>query len=413
MSGARTILAHSERDSDLAASQCTAKLPLGVIGYGSQNKKGPKIEELIEQKAPDVTLSPLSANDPAYIFFTSGSTGASKGVTHSAATFGWMLASFAQCAELTSNDTLLPGSSWSHIFAVIVGFTGLSLGAKVIVPQTLGGDELLPVLRKDKPTLLSMMPSAIFNLVRDHGATKDDFRSLRLVLAGGDKVADELEREFTELTGFTIDECYSMTEFGASNINPPSGLNKLGSIGQMGAGFEGEIRDDLGESLPASQEGRLWIKSPSNMIGYWNQKEATKSTMIDGWVDTGDVMQFDEDGYLWFHGRKKQIIVHDGSNIAPQEVEGSLLEHHDLQEVGVVGYHHLLHGENVRAYVTLREGTTRPTSQELIRFAGERIGYKAPEEIVFLKEMPYNATGKVDRVKLKQMAEEQHKNDPL
>ena len=118
-------------------------------------------------------------------------------------------------------------------------------------------------------------------------------------------------------------------------------------------------------------------------------------------------MRVDEDGYLWFCGRKKQIIIHDGSNICPQEVEAAVAEHPAIEAVGVVGIHDLVHGENVRAYVTLKDGSVRPTSAELISFARERVGYKAPEEIVILAEMPLNATGKVDRVALKRMAEAQ------
>jgi long-chain acyl-CoA synthetase len=122
-------------------------------------------------------------------------------------------------------------------------------------------------------------------------------------------------------------------------------------------------------------------------------------------ADTGDVMRADADGYLWFCGRKKQIIIHDGSNICPQEVEEALLEHAAGATAGVIGIHDLVHGENVRAYVMLKEGIARPTSQELIQFARARVGYKAPEEIVVLDAMPLNATGKVDRVTLKRMAE--------
>ena len=142
------------------------------------------------------------------------------------------------------------------------------------------------------------------------------------------------------------------------------------------------------------------------MVGYWNAPEETKAIFRDGWLDTGDVMKIDDDGYLWFRGRKKQIIVHDGSNICPQEVEEALLEHQAVESAGVVGIHNLVHGENVRAYITLQKGATRPTSQELIQFARARVGYKAPEEIVVLEEMPLNATGKVDRATLKSMAED-------
>ena len=149
----------------------------------------------------------------------------------------------------------------------------------------------------------------------------------------------------------------------------------------------------------------MWIRSAANTIGYWDNPRATQETIVDGWLDTGDVMRVDEDGYLWFCGRKKQIIIHDGSNICPQEVEQAIAEHPSVAEAGVIGIHDLVHGENVRAYVTLKEDAPRPGSEELIRFARDRVGYKAPEEIVFLAKLPLNATGKVDRVALLQMAE--------
>ena len=137
----------------------------------------------------------------------------------------------------------------------------------------------------------------------------------------------------------------------------------------------------------------------------WNKLEATREAMRDGWLDTGDLMRADDEGYLWFRGRKKQIIVHDGSNICPQEVEEALLEHTALSGAAVVGVHDLLHGEDVRAYVSFREDAKRPTAQELIQFARARVGYKAPEEIVVLDEIPMTPTAKIDRVRLKAMAE--------
>jgi acyl-coenzyme A synthetase/AMP-(fatty) acid ligase len=116
-------------------------------------------------------------------------------------------------------------------------------------------------------------------------------------------------------------------------------------------------------------------------------------------------MRADDEGYFYFCGRKKQIIVHDGSNICPQEVEAALLDHPSVAGAGVIGIHDPVHGENVRAYITLTEGTERPASHELIKFARARIGYKAPEEIVVLDEMPLTATGKLNRTYLKRMAE--------
>jgi long-chain acyl-CoA synthetase len=405
ISKARALLAHAEREEDLAASQLARQLPLGTISYGRTRGAGTSFHELIEGEASSRLPPPPSPAAPAVIFFTSGSTGRPKGVTHTHETLGWMFAIGAAGLEFSPGDLLLAGSSLSHLGAFYLSFAALSAGAGVIVARTFDGDELLPLLREHRPTALSMLPSALFALTRDHGARHDDFASLRLCRAAGDTVTAELEREFTALSGLVIDEAYGMTEVGLATVSPPSGRIKLGSVGQVVPAVSLSIRNDDGEELPAWSEGRLWIKTPAATAGYWDDPGATQAVFSDGWLDSGDVMRADDEGYFFFCGRKKQIIVHDGSNICPQEVEGALLEHPSVTSAGVIGIHDLVHGENVRAYITLREGTKRPASQELIQFARERVGYKAPEEIVVLDEMPLTATGKQDRVHLKHMAE--------
>jgi long-chain acyl-CoA synthetase len=223
--------------------------------------------------------------------------------------------------------------------------------------------------------------------------------------SGGDKVSGALEEEFTALTGVVIDEDYGMTEIGVPAVTPRA-APKIGSVGPLAPGYQASLRDREGREVPAGVAGRLWIRFPGNMAGYWGNREATAETIVDGWLDTGDVMHADQDGYLWFHGRQKQIIIHDGSNICPQEVEAALLEHDAVSGAGVVGVQSPLHGENVRAYVTLEAAAPPPTMQDLIRFARARVGYKAPEEIFVLESMPLNATGKLDRVTLKRWAAE-------
>jgi long-chain acyl-CoA synthetase len=405
VSGARALLAHAEREEDLAASQLARQLPLGTISYGGKRGGGPAFDELIDREAPSSPPPPPSPAAPAVIFFTSGSTGRPKGVTHTHETLGWMFATAAAGLELSPADLLLAGSSLSHVGAFYVSFAALSVGAGVIVARTFDGDELLPLLREDRPTVLSMLPSALFALTRDHGARHGDFASLRLCRGAGDTVSAELEREFTGLSGFVIDEAYGLTEVGLVTVNPPSGRIKLGSVGQVAPAVWLSIRNDDGEEVPVGSEGRLWIKAPAATVGYWDDLGATEAAFSGGWLDSGDVMRVDDEGYFSFCGRKKQIIVHDGSNICPQEVEGALLEHPGVASAAVIGIHDLVHGENVRAYITLTEGTTRPASQELIQFARARVGYKAPEEIVILDKMPLTATGKLDRTYLKRMAE--------
>ncbi|MEM7224769.1 MAG: class I adenylate-forming enzyme family protein [Pseudomonadota bacterium] len=408
VSEASILLAHAERDNDLAASKLAGKLPLGVIAYGAEDDRRPSLEGMLKEAPPEIELPAPESADPAIIFFTSGSTGKPKGVTHTRKTYGWLLASSIKSHEVTADDIILPASSISHAGGMFYSFMAMAVGARIVMPRSFEGDEMLPLLHEHRPTLLWMLPAALITLVREHDARQEDFASVRLCTSGGDKVAAELEKEFTELAGFPIDEIWGMSEIGISTINPPSGVNKLGSVGTLGHGYHGEIRDDDGKEVATGQPGRLWIKSPSNMVGYWSRPDATAETVVDGWLDTGDVMRVDEDGYYWFCGRKKQIIVHDGSNICPQEVEEALLEHGAVESAGVVGVHDLVHGENVRAYITLKAGAARPQTQELIRFARARVGYKAPEEIQVLDEMPLNATGKVDRVTLKKMAAADH-----
>jgi acyl-coenzyme A synthetase/AMP-(fatty) acid ligase len=405
VSGASILIAHAERERDLAATARVPRLARGVIRYGGASDTHAKLEELFAREPHRTELCGPAPCDPAFIYFTSGSTGKPKGVCHSAETFGWMLASAIQTLAITADDVVLPGASISHVAGSTLSLAGLGAGARVVLARAFDGDELLPLLRAHRPTVFVMLPAALITLIREHRATRDDFRSVRLCISGGDKVAAELEREFTDLTGFAIDENYGMSEVGFATLNPVGGLNKPGSVGTASAGFQLSVRGDDGTELPVGQEGRLWVRSRSVMVGYWDHPAATAETIVDGWLDTGDVMQADADGYLWFRGRRKQIIVHDGSNICPQEIEEALLEHPAVDGAGVIGVHDLVHGENVRAYITLAQGVAPPRAQQLIEFARARVGYKAPETIEVLAEMPVNATGKVDRVALKRLAE--------
>ena len=411
VSGAAALLAHVERAEDVAASRLAGGLRCGVIAYRDEEVGEDAVdwplsfaallgsESRVASRVPDPSL-------PAVIFFTSGSTGPAKGVTHTRESLRWMIASAASAFELDGNDVFLPGSSMSHLGSFLWALSMLSVGGRVVVARTTDAHELLPLLRKQQPTVMAMLPAALMALVRDHDLGPHDFASLRICRAGSDKVSTELLTEFAAAAGFPIVEGYGMTEVGLATLNPPSGINKPGSIGRPTSGVSIVLRDDEGNFVTPGTIGRIFIRSRSRMAGYWNAPAETDQVVSDEWLDSGDLAHADDDGYLWFFGRKKQIIVHDGSNISPFEVEDALLEHPDVGLAGVVGIHDTVHGENVRAYVTLREGAAPPSSADLILFCRERVGYKAPEEIVFLEKMPLNATGKVDRVALKRVAED-------
>jgi acyl-CoA synthetase (AMP-forming)/AMP-acid ligase II len=404
VSGASALLAHAERAEDLAASRLAGTLPLGTIAFADD---GTGFAGLLDPEPPPAELTAADAEHPVAIFFTSGSTGPAKGVTHTHESLRWMLASAAAAFEITERDVVLPGSSMSHIGSFLWSLCALQAGARVVVARTYDAHEILPLLREHHPTVLAMIPAALAALIRDHDVRPEDFAPLRLCRAGADKVSVELLGEFSALAGFPIVEGYGMTEVGLATLNPPSGVVKQGSIGRPIDGYRIALRDEDGQPVQAAGEvGRIWIRTHSRMAGYWQAPEATADVLEDGWLDSGDLARADDDGYLWFFGRKKQIIVHDGSNISPFEVEGALMEHPTVELAAVVGIHDAVHGENVRAYVTVRHGESRPTAADLIVFCRDRVGYKAPEEVVFLDEMPLNPTGKLDRNGLKRMAED-------
>jgi long-chain acyl-CoA synthetase len=406
VSGARVMLAHAERAADLAATKA-GKLPLGIISFGPKGTSGLSFESLAATGS-GTELPNVPPDAPAAIFFTSGSTGPAKGVTHTVGSLGWMFASAVKSFGLGPDDVALPGSSCSHIAGFTLSLSALSAGAQVAVAMAFDHDELGPLFRQVRPTVFSMLPTALMHLLQEHDMTADELASLRLCRSAGDKVPSELQSEYTALTGHPISEGYGMTEIGFGALHPPAVADRLGSIGLPSPGFAFSIRGERGEEMPSGGQGRLWVKTPSRTAGYWNDAKASAEVIRDEWLDTGDVMKADGDGYLWFCGRQKQIIVHDGSNIAPQEVEDALLAHPAVESAGVIGIHTLAHGENVRAYVALKPGVTRPKALDLIQFAKARVGYKAPEEIVFLDTMPFNATGKVDRVALKALAAGDH-----
>jgi acyl-CoA synthetase (AMP-forming)/AMP-acid ligase II len=423
VSGAKALLAHVERVEDVGESRLAGELPLGVIAYADPELPGEvgdvdwphSFDRLLESRETAKNLpedaflrsrDESQPEEPAAIFFTSGSTGPAKGVTHTRSSLRWMIASAAAAFELDGEDVFLPGSSMSHIGSFLWALSMLSVGGRVVVARTFDSHELLPLLREQKPTVLAMIPAALLALVRDHDLQPHDFDSLRVCRSGSDKVSTELLTEFAEVAGFPIVEGYGMTEVGLATLNPPSGEVKQGSIGRPISGFSVALRGEDGEPVEAEAVGRIFIRTPAAMAGYWEAPEATEEVLREGWIDSGDLARADEDGYLWFFGRKKQVIVHDGSNISPYEVEGALVEHPDVELAGAVGVHDTVHGENVRAYVTLAEGAEKPSSADLIVFCRERIGYKAPEEVVFLEQMPLNPTGKIDRVGLKAMAED-------
>jgi long-chain acyl-CoA synthetase len=210
--------------------------------------------------------------------------------------------------------------------------------------------------------------------------------------------------EITDRIGAELTELHGMTEVCPCFTNPVGGPKKTGSIGVPAPGTSARLADDQGNDVPPGEVGEILVKSEATMVGYWADPEATAAALQEGWLRTGDLARRDEDGYYWFVGRKKQIIIRGGSNISPLEVEEALCHHPAVREAGVVGVPDPTWGETVRAYVALKEGE-EASEAELRWFVKERIAaYKVPEAILFLPDLPKGLTGKIDRRTLRERA---------
>jgi long-chain acyl-CoA synthetase len=225
-----------------------------------------------------------------------------------------------------------------------------------------------------------------------------------MFVSGGDCVPLELQNRFRELFGVTVDELCGMTEVMYCNQPVSLGQRRPGSIGKPFGDVRIRLEDADGNEVPAGEVGEIVAHSGAVTLGYWNDPENTKAALKGGGMHTGDLAWRDGDGFLWFAGRSKDIIIRGGSNISPGEVEDVLYTHPAVYEAGVVGVPCSELGQRVRAYVALKPGA-QATDRDLMDFAAGKIAaYKTPESIVFLATLPKGPTGKVLRKALRDQA---------
>ncbi len=284
VSGAKALLAHDERREDLAASRLGRKLPLGQISYGDDRDGGHVSFRSMADGESSRDLAAPKPDDPAIIFFTSGSTGKPKGVCHSFETLGWIIASAVASFEMRPEDVMLPGGSISHVGGHHLSMMTLAAGGRVVLAQTFDGDEILPLLRDERPTKMWMLPSALYALARDHGARHGDFASVQACYSGGDKVSAALEAEFTALAGIAINEDYGMTEIGIPAVTPPRSP-KIGSVGPLAPGYRASLRDKDGREVAPERPGACGSSSPEIWSGTGTlRRRPPRRSSIVGWT---------------------------------------------------------------------------------------------------------------------------------
>lgn len=374
---------------------------LYLIGDGSSVDGERSFGELLQPLPMPVSLPPIAADQAAAILYTSGTTANPKGVTHSHETLA-QIARAMRGLQVDENQVVIVITSMAHM----VGFGMLFLasllnGATVVLLPRIEPLSVLQAFQRHRCSCTFGLPTQFHALAQAQSATPHDVSSGRFYFCGGDSVSPALQEAFERAMGQSVCEAYGGTEAVPLTYNRP-GRVRVGSIGQAAEGVRIRLLDNQGQDVALGDVGEICIQSTVLMMGYWNDPEATTKAIREGWFHTGDLARCDADGYYWFAGRTKQIIIRGGSNISPQEVESVLQDHPLVREAAVVGRPDRVWGEIVVAYVVLELGQSLPEAQ-LIAFARARMAaYKTPEHVVFMVALPKTATGKLDRRSLRE-----------
>src|SRR5262245_25007573 len=305
---------------------------------------------------PGVAVSP---DDVAIQMYTSGTTGHPKGVQLQHRCFFDLQRlpsnDDMQWNDWTDRDVSLVAMPRFHIGGVGYGVWGLRAGATNIVVSEFDPGRTLELIESRGISKVFLVPSAIRMVVQHPKAQHTDFSNIKYMMYGASPIPLDLLRQAVAVFKCGFVQLYGMTETtGAATYLPPEdhdmdGNERMRSAGKPYPGVELKVIDENGRFVATRTVGEICIKSPANMLGYWNLPDATSKTLVDGWVHTGDAGYLDEDGYVYVHDRVKDMIVSGGENIYPAEVENALFGHPAVADVAVIGVPDDRWGEAVKA----------------------------------------------------------------
>jgi long-chain acyl-CoA synthetase len=363
--------------------------------------------EQIETEAfdgPPASPPERNESDLAVIIYTSGTTGRPKGAMLS---HGNLLHNVESCRlvlETVSEDRMVVLLPMFHSFMLCVGvFLPLLVGGSMVLIRSLHPPRnVLQEIIHRRASILPAIPQFFRSMI---SAPIPVPLPLRMCISGAAPLPVQILHEFAQKFPFPLIEGYGLSE--ASPVvtkNPLRKVRKPGSIGLPIPHVEVTIQNDDGDELPVGEVGELCVRGGNVMQGYWNQPEETAKVMRNGWLLTGDIAYKDPDGYIFITDRKKDMLLVNGINVYPREVEEIIYQFPGVREASVIGVPDARKGEQPMAFVAANEGVTLE-AKALIQFVRSKLAdYKVPRQVTFLPALPRNATGKILKTALREMA---------
>ncbi len=366
-----------------------------------------QLEVFLESASKDEPRIPVEITDEAALYFTSGTTGTPKPILLTHRNLEFACVNENRHHNQTHEDNFLCIPPLYHTGGKMHWFGNFIVGAKGVILKGIRPEWILEAMSEEGCTIVFLLvPWAQDILVAiETGQVKlEDFHldQWRMMHIGAQPVPPSLIKNWKKV--FPHHE-YD-TNYGLSESTGPGcvhlgmeNLHKIGSIGKPGFDWECRIVDDALKEVPRGETGELMVKGPGVMKEYYKNPEATEKTIIDGWLLTGDMARYDEDGFIWLVDRKKDVIITGGENIFPVEIEDFLMENEKIQDAAVIGIPDERLGEIGAAIIKLKPGREM-NEEEVHQYCESLPRYKRPRK-VFFDDVPRNPTGKIEKPKLR------------
>jgi acyl-CoA synthetase (AMP-forming)/AMP-acid ligase II len=392
-----------------------------LVAIGRGDGRMPRLAALLEKAEADESEAEVEDEDVSVLMYTSGTTSLPKGVMLSFRDFTAYVTANVEMADGTDRGVFLVCAPFYHIAGTTAMMTNLWTGRKMVIMPQFEPKLWLELVQRERVTHAFVVPTMMKQLLDDPAFPTTDLSSLTNLAYGGAPMPLAVIRRaidaFPKNVGFV--NAYGQTETTSSlTVLGPDDhriegspaevelkLKRLNSIGKPLPDVEIRVRDEANNFLPPGVVGEIIIRTPRVMKGYAGRED--DAALAEGWRATGDLGWIDEDGYVFFAGRKDDMIIRGGENIAPAEIEAVLMSHPAVDEAAVIGVPSVEWGQTVKAFVVLRPGQ-QVSADSLREFCRSRLAsFKRPEEIVFIDALPKNPLGKILRKELHAREQEQ------